>query len=440
MILVSRIRDFLEYDVWNIRSRKLAHSRARLLRMARILLLSFKKFRLDACELRCSALTFYTLLSIVPLAAMAFGVAKGFGLENVLEKQLLEKFPLQQDVFLQIFAFANNLLDQTKGGLIAGVGLLVLFWAVVRMLGSIEEAFNKIWEVAAARNFVRKFTDYLSIMLICPVLFITSSSVNVFIQARFPLLLAKISFLGPAVFPLIILLKLLPFVVVWFLFTFIYAFMPNTRVRMASAFFAGIAAGTVYQVVQIVYIAFQIGVSQSNAIYGSFAALPLFLVWLQISWRIILFGAEISFASQNVENYERQDDYRRVSLSFRKTLWIVVLQTIVRRLKLGEQPLSREDLSCMLDMPLGLAGDILNDLTGAGLISETCRKDRTYYLPGRDINGLTIQNVLDAMEQKGLDKIPMEENSSFRQISASLKQFNDLLQKSPANKLLKEIE
>jgi len=410
------------------------------LRYARVFLLAGRNFNENNCELRASALTFYTLLSIVPVVAMAFGVARGFGLELALEKQLLEKFPLQEDVFIQVFAFANNLLAQAKGGLVAGIGLVVLFWAVIRVLGNIEESFNEIWGVKKPRTFGRKFNDYLSFILVCPLLFVMASSVNVFLQAQFPLLLAKLSFLGPAVFPLVFFLKLLPFLIVWVLFTFVYSFMPNTRVNLKSAILAGIIGGTVYQAAQIIYIAFQIGVARYNAIYGSFAALPLFLVWLQLSWKIVLLGGEISFAHQNIETYEFERDCLSVSRSHKSLLSLSVMHVAIEHFKKGESPIATADIIERFDMPVKLAQDILFELVQSGLLSEICADEKNpRYQPAKDINGLTIKSVLEALEQRGCD-IQIRETHSFRQIAASLKQFDEILRKSPGNKLLKDIE
>ena len=302
--MISKILNFIKTDIWRIRLKDQPRKKTLLIKPLRIILLALRGFDENKCQLRASALTFYTLLSIVPVVAMAFGISKGFGLDKMLEKQLLEKLPGQQEVVTQIITFARTLLDNTKGGMIAGIGVAVLFWTVIKVLGNIEKSFNDIWGIKEARSLGRRFSDYLSVMLLCPVLLIMSSGATVFLATQITLLTEKFAFLGvfaPAIF---LIVKLLPFCVIWALFSFIYIFMPNTKVYFKSGLIAGIAAGTIYQVVQWIYINFQVGVSKYNAIYGSFAALPLFLVWLQLSWLIVLLGVEISFARQNVDTYE----------------------------------------------------------------------------------------------------------------------------------------
>ena len=180
------------------------------------------------------------------------------------------------------------------------------------------------------RSFSRRFTDYLSVMLICPILLIMASSVTVFINTQATLITQKIALLG-AISPVIhVLLELLPYTVIWFVFTFIYIFIPNTKVNFTSGILGGVAAGTIYQVVQWAYVYFQVGVAKYNAIYGSFAALPLFLVWLQLSWRVVLLGAEVSFAHQNVDTYEFEQDCLSASYSFKKLLALLITHQLVK--------------------------------------------------------------------------------------------------------------
>jgi membrane protein len=213
----------------------------------RTLVLTVRGFSRHQGPLRASSLTFFTLLSLVPVAAMAFGIAKGFGFERRLQQELLDKFSAQQEVVEQVIGFAQNMLDNTKGGMIAGIGIVVLFWAVIKVLGNIENAFNHIWGVRS-RTFIRKLSDYLTIMLICPVLVIMSGSVTVFITSQVSAISGRFELLqmvGPAIY---VGLKLLPYTLIWVLFTLTYMIMPNTRVRFDGALLAGVIAGSAYQV------------------------------------------------------------------------------------------------------------------------------------------------------------------------------------------------
>jgi membrane protein len=303
--LISNFFTFIRTDIWRIRLADLPFGKSFLIKQLRMIILAFRGYDEDRCLLRASSLTFYTLLSIVPVVAMFFGVAKGFGFERRLEKQLFERFPGQEEILGQVINFANSLLEQTRGGLIAGIGLLVLFWSVLKVLGHIEmAALNDIWGIKENRSWGRKFSDYLSIMLISPVLVLMSGSATVFITTQVTQITQKVELLG-VISPLIsFLLKFSPYVLIWALFTILYIIMPNTKVNFKAGLLGGVVAGTLYQIAQWAYISFQISAAKYNAIYGSFAALPLFLMWLQISWWIVLFGAELSFANQNVHTYE----------------------------------------------------------------------------------------------------------------------------------------
>ncbi|MFH0753551.1 MAG: YihY/virulence factor BrkB family protein, partial [Candidatus Omnitrophota bacterium] len=396
---VKRMLDFLSRDIWRIHTKKLSRKESFLIKQLRVVVLAVREFRGNRCQLNASALTFYTLLSVVPLMAMAFGIAKGFGFDQLLEKQLLEKFPGQEQSLSQIIGFANNLLANTQGGVVAGVGVIVLFWTVIKVLNSIESSFNDIWGVKQGRSFGRKVGDYLSIMMICPFFVIVSSGVTVFLSTQVEIIVQKIAFLGALSQVVLLLLHLLPYMMVWILFTFIYIVMPNTKVNLFSGIMGGIVAGTIYQVVQIIYIKFQVGVGNANVIYGSFAALPLFLLWLQVSWRIVLFGTEVSFAHQNVDTYEFEHDCLNVSYKTKRLLCLQIMVVLVKRFVSGEFGLTAGRISDELDIPIRLVREILFELTAVGLVAEI--KDssdkQSAYQPGRDINHLTLFFVSDAL-------------------------------------------
>ena len=437
----QRVVNFLKEDIWRIRIRKLSRSKGFVFRPLLMAVLAYRNFDQNKCRLRASALTFYSLLSIVPVVAMAFGIAKGFGFEKILEKVMLEKLPGQQEAVTQVIAFAQTMLENTKGGVVAGVGVALLFWAVINVLGSIEQSFNDIWGVVQARSLARKFSDYLSIMLIAPLLFIMSSSATVFISSQITAIMSKISFLG-SMMPLVITgLGLLPFIVIWILFTFMYMFMPNIRVHFKSALLAGIAAGTVYQVVQWAYVNFQIGVSKANAIYGSFAALPLLLVWLQTSWMIVLFGAEISFASQNLETYEFEPDCLKVSHRFKQLLSLYLLQILNRSFMKAESAWPSDRFAQELDIPVRLVRQILFDLTAAGLVVEVKEEGvlEPAYQPGRCLHSLTIKDIIGLLEQRGVDTIPVVETPQLGKLRAALQALERAVATSKDNVRLEEI-
>lgn len=433
--------DFLKNDIWSIKLTSLPRERSLVLRTLRIIILSIRGFDEDKCQLRASALTFYSLISIVPVAAMAFGIAKGFGFDKILEKQLREQLVGHEEIFEKVITFSHSLLESTRGGLLAGIGIIILFWAVIKVLGQIEDSFNDIWGIKEHRSMGRRFSDYLSLMLIGPVIIILSSSVNVFISTQLTTITEKFELLGYISPVLSCLFKILPYCLVWGFFTFLYIFMPNTRVRFTSGLLAGIAAGTAFQIVQWVYITFQIGAARYNAIYGSFAALPLFLVWLQLSWLIMLIGAELSFAHQNVDTYEFEPDSLKVSPHLKLLLTLQITHLIVKNFAGGKPPRTAGELSHELEIPIRLVNEIIFDLEQAHILSGTNRDDNREpaYQPALDISTLSIHAVSSALQHRGIETIPFAQTREFTALSETLRSFSETIEKSPSNLLLKDL-
>ncbi|MBF0253239.1 MAG: YihY/virulence factor BrkB family protein [Candidatus Omnitrophica bacterium] len=436
--ILKMVIDFITVDVWRIQARRLPKVKAMVLNHLRVVLVALRGFNEDKLQLRASALTFYSLLSIVPVAAMAFGIAKGFGFEKMLENQIVTQMAGQEEVMLQVTTFAKSLLDNTQGGLVAGIGIAMLFWTVIKVLGNIELSFNDIWGVKTPRTLGRKFSDYLSIMLICPILIISSSSATVFITTQIQNATSNVELLGPVVF---LIFKMTPFVLYWVLFTFVYVFMPNTNVKISSALIAGVITGTIYQLAQWIYIDFQVGVSKYNAIYGSFAALPLFLVWVQLSWLIVLFGAKISFAHQNVDTYEFEPDCLKASHNFRRQTALRIMNIIIKNFLADKEPMEDYKIAHEMDAPIRLVRDIIFNLTRAGLLTEVCSgtKGVKTYQPAHDVSKITVKYVLDILDKQGANDVPVKDSDEQKKIEESLKMLGTAIDKSSGNVLLSTI-
>ena len=441
LALKAKTINFINTDIWRFRKKDFPRMKYFFIKQLRILLLATRGFSQDQCPLRASALTFYSLLSIVPVVAMAFGIAKGFGFQEILEKQLLERFSGQEEVMVRVVDFAHSLLENTKGGMIVGIGIIVLLWTVIKLLGHIEGSFNDIWEVKKPRSYGRKFSDYLSIMLISPLLIILSSSATVFITTKIALITEKVALVemfSPMIF---FMLKLIPYGLVWILFIFTYILMPNTKVNFSAGFIGGIIAGTIFQAAQLAYILFQVGVAKYNAIYGSFAALPLFLIWMQLSWLIVLFGAEISFSYQYVDTYEFEPDLRQISPAFKRLLTLQVANRVISTFSKGKMPLTASNLSQALEIPIRLVQQLLDELVESEIfsITEIKENEKLAYQPARDINIITIKSIIEALEHKGVDNIPVAQTPELQSLSEVLWTFSAEIEKSPANLLLKDI-
>ena len=408
-------------------------------RYARCVPFAARCFKEDQCNLRASSLTLYTLLSIVPLLAMAFGVSKGFGVEQVLEQRLLDAFPGQEEVINRVIDFSLNLLQRTKGGIIAGLGVVFLLWSVIKMLGHIEESFNKIWWVKENRPVVRKFADYIALLFVAPFFLIFSGSATIFVAARLTDFLEKsgIPFHSLITFSL----KYLPFTSIWLLFIFFYIFIPNTRVNLKTAAAGGIIAGSLYQIGQIIYLKLQVGVSHYNAIYGSFAALPLFIIWLQVSWIILLIGAEISFAFENVNNIDEQDmTYDGISIRSRKLISLRIVHLCVGRFRNGDPPVTCGELSDELKVPFKITKLFLFNLVEAGILSRVSLKEENEgYQPARPIESLSVMEVLVALEREGDTDLSIAGGQEVEVLEQSLDDISRAGFECRGERLLKDI-
>jgi len=439
--MAAKLIQFITRDIWRIPVRKMKGPHGFLIRSLRIFVLSFREFASDNCSLRASALTFYSLLSIVPVVAMAFGVAKGFGMDKLLREKLMENLQGQEEALNRILQFSDTLLENAKGGVIAGIGLMLLFWTVIQVLSNIEISFNHIWGIKKQRTLGRKFTDYLSLMLIAPVFFIVASSATVFIVSQVTLITEKIAILGPLGPVILTSLRVIPFAVFWGLLTYLYMFLPNGKIRFTSALLGGVVAGTLYQLVQWGYIHFQIGVSKAGAIYGSFAALPLFLAWLQMSWLVVLYGAELAFAHQNEERFEFEQDCLAASEEFKKLLSLRLTQLCVSRFSAGLEPVSAEVMATELEMPVRLVRDLLDRLTHAGILAAMQGPDDRvpHYQPARDVGEMTVAFVIEKMEMTGAEDVPVAVSPELEKLRSSLHRFREVVRNLPENVLLKDL-
>jgi membrane protein len=437
---IARLTRFITTDIWRIRIDSLSLSKALIVKPLRVLVLAVRGFDENKCSLKASALTFYTLMSIVPVVALAFGIAKGFGFEDKLQQQLLEKLQGQEEVIRRVIDFAHTLLENTKGGLVAGIGVIVLFWTVIKLLGNIEASFNEIWGIEKSRTLARKFSDYLSAMLLCPLLVIVAGSLNVAIAGKVSLAAGKLDLIKTAAPVIQFGLKLLPYVFVWLLFTFIYVFMPNTKVKITSGIVGGIVAGTLYQLAQWAYIKFQVGIASNNAIYGGFAALPLFLIWLQMSWLIVLLGAEMSFAHQHARSYEFEPDCLHASYSFKELLALRITQLLAYNFQRGGPHLTTDDIVARIETPVRLVQQVLDNLAACGIISElTGTSDKTIaYQPAKNIDLLTIGFVTEALKQHGNDNLPLLPSPELEALTARMNSLKKEVEKSSDNISLKD--
>lgn len=410
---------FITNDIWSINIKKVSSSQSFFIKLLRVIILAFRGFKEDRCIEKASALTYYTLISVVPIVAMALGFAKGFGFDTYLQEYLIEKLKDKKEILDQILEFSNSLLANTQNGIVAGIGIVVLLWSVIKVLGSIESSFNEIWSVNKQRGFVRKISDYITIILLAPLFIIISSSATSLIGDYITTLSESTPWIKSFYGLITILFNLLPYSLIWLVFAFLYIVMPNTKVTFSSAILGGVIAGIVFQTVQYFYIKFQVGVTSYNAIYGSFAAIPLFLIWMQTSWIIVLLGAEIAYATQNVKNFEFEFISKQLSHTIKLKLSLWILHYIIQRFENGEYPLTSQELSDKLDLPHRITKSILITLLEAQLVLEikTADEKSFAYSPAISTDTLTIQYCINKINTAGIDAIEISDTDSYEKLS-----------------------
>jgi membrane protein len=439
--MLKKLRDFFLKEIWLQPVKAYSPTKQFIIKQTRIFVLAFKGFSEDKVQMRASALTYYSLLSIVPIVAMAFGIAKGFGFDAWLQKKLYTSFSGQEKVMEWILTFVNRYLSGINGGLIAGVGVVLLIWSVMKLLGNIESSVNDIWQIKKARVISRKFSDYVSLIVIAPILLFVSSSVTVFLSDQiknssqmFPL----VGYIGPL---LSLIVAIIPYILIWLVFTSLYIIMPNTKVQFKSALTAGIIAGTIFQILQLGYIHFQSFVTSYGAVYGSFAALPLFLIWMQTSWLIVLFGAEVAFANQNVEHYAAESESLLISIHLKRTVTLMIMKEIVMRFKEGLPAATAEELANKLGFPVRLVRDIIYELLETRMISETITKNikENAYQPAMDIHKLNLGYILELLDKRGNANLSGEVSKELINMTKVVEGFLDEIKQSKNNKLLHEL-
>ncbi|MCX7986591.1 MAG: YihY/virulence factor BrkB family protein [Bacteroidales bacterium] len=386
--------------------------------------------------MKASALTYFTLLSIVPIVALVFAIAKNFGMEQVIQQEIIRHLSGQEAVMNWVIKLANSIIHKAKSGILAGVGLVLLFWAILRLLVNMENAFNDIWQVRRGRSIGRKFADYTAIIVLSPIVLILSMSFTIYLSTKVELWI-KFKYIKPFVGAL---LGIIPYALLWLLFTVLYKAMPNTRVKARSAIIAGILTGSLFQIIQWIYVQFQIGVSNLNALYGSFAALPLFMIWVQTSWLVVLVGGHFCYTLQNFEKLEFEKDVEKISNRYRNIIALLIVHYIVQKFVNQEIPPTAEEISEENQLPARVVRQLLNQLEEVRIVAPTpVSNEAMGYFPAVDIQKLTVLDVINRLDQLGINNLPIAEGKGIGNITQALDKISEHIYLSNLNMLVKDI-
>jgi len=434
--LFSRLDQFFRLEVWATGFKGHRAKDPWYKKLYKVLFMAMQGYRVDRCSLNASALTYYSLLAIVPLLALAFGIAKGFHLDDTIEIELMAQFEQYQVVMEEAISFAKRVLDTTRGGLIAGIGVLILLWAIIKVLNHIEDVFNRIWLVKKGRGFGRKFTDYITIAIICPSLILVSNTAAVLMITEVEKALHP--FIGSFANWLSVLIALFPYIATTILLTFLYMFIPSVKVKFQTGLIAGLVTAMIYHLVQFFYVYFQIGIARYGAIYGSFAAFPLFLIWIQISWMIVLFGAELSYSIQNLGIYGLKQMKRKITIADTRILTLAIMHLLVKNFHERKPPLTYREVSQRLEIPYQVSAQLLDTLINCHLAAVT-EDGKKGYQPAIETGNLKIVDVMATIEKGETETLQIHKNDELKKIEERLDEFEAALRDSPLNCLLKDV-
>ncbi len=408
----------------------------------------------DKCFLRASALTYITVLSIVPLLALAFAVAQGFGFYEAMQSDVINPFldrtfgPLPSPGEMvsntesglamrvaidQVLGFVQS----TKFNALGIVGLLALVYTGLKLLGAIEKAFNDIWDAPRPRSLMRKVSDYLAMVVVTPILLFAATGLTTAAHgSTFAQYLREHVGLGGL---LDVSLRTAPLVALWACFTFLYYAMPNANTKFTSAVLGGFVAGLLWQGALLLHIQFQVGVASYSAIYSTFAAIPIFLVWVNVSWVIVLLGAELCFAHQSEPSYaeapsaEPADPALGITAGLRAVLYIATSYVS------AEPPQTSSAVAERLALPEPAVAGALGTLARAGILVVADHDDEPCWMLARDPATLRIKDILDALRRSGAHVDLPPRSASDRLADRVLQGLEADLEGSKHNLTLREL-
>ncbi len=443
--------DFLNQDVWSADLGGLPTFRRFFYRLSRVLYLAGRGFVEHACMFRASGLAFITVLSLVPLLAVAFSVAKGLGAYDRLRTQVIDPFletTFEPAVSADGTVTANSLreaIDQvlqfvqnTNVGNLGTVGLLALVYTVIKLLGSIELSLNQIWGVRRSRTFLRKFADYLSMVVVVPLVLVSATALVTAVKSES--LRAKLDsfYLGSAWEGL---LGLGTVVLLWLGFTFVYLFLPNTRVRIFSAILGGIVGGTMWWLVQLGHVGFQLNVAKYNALYSGLAAVPLFLFWVYLSWVTVLMGAELACAHQSEPAYRQLARARAYDHSLKEVVAVRAMSRVGVAFLQGGRPLRPMQLAEELAVPERTLTEVFQRLVDAHVLvfAEDEFQEDAAVVPAQDLDHITLQNIFDALVGKTEPAELGSQNPVDTAVDKIRRRFEDQRKEVKGNITLREL-
>lgn len=399
--------------------------------------LTINSFFDKGLQQRSMALTFSTVLALVPALALLVAIGRGFGFQNMMQDELFRFFPSQGKALTTALTFVDSCLNQASQGVFVGVGIVMLLWTVISLLSSIEEAFNSICDIRKGRSFYQKITDYIAICLIVPILMICSSGISIFMSTTIQDNL-HLPFLTPFINSA---LEASPFLLVWLAFSLSYMLIPNTKIKFKYAAISGAIAAILFQILQMLFVSGQIYVSKYNAIYGSFSFLPLMLVWLQLSWLILLAGCVLTYSLQNVFTFNFLGNAEEVSPRSLSIITIIVMASIVQDFVNRRTPKSIVETASLYSLPIRLVTKTISHLRKAHLIYEVELGDgKTGLTPAMTVTHFSVGELMHIISITGENDVIPHFHDIYHDMLAQINEAFDMAYTSLDSILIKDLK
>lgn len=408
-------------------------------RVVKTLNLSVRSFLNADIQTQACAMTYRTLLAIVPALALLFAIGRGFNMQNLIEGELMHLFPAQHQAVVAALGFVDSYLNQSAEGVFVGVGIVFLLWTLISLIMNVEDTFNLVWGIKEGRSLWRKLTDYTAMLIILPVLLICSGGITLVVSNSLQSLLHW-SFMTPVVSGF---MEVGSWLLTWLFFTVAYVAIPNTRVKFVNALPAGAIAAAGFLVLQWVFVSGQMYVSRYNAIYGSFSFLPLLLIWLQLVWVITLAGAVICYSSQNIFQFNFANEASKISLGYRRRVVLAIATVIVKRFDAGLPAPSAADLIHSYGFPARLVGDAIDRLTRCKLVSHVIIDERhaiTGFQPAMATDAITVGLVYKRLDTMGSHDFVPDFGRRFPGVEAIYESITAAIQATSSGTLLRDLE
>ena len=434
----SEITDFIRYDMWRRTNTELTSWWKRLgYATIRTIALVIRGFGSQNLNVKAQSLTYSLIFAIIPILAMILAVAQGFGVADIIEKQLNASFLGETGLVPTIMEMVQRYLETAQGGVFIGIGLLILLWAVYSFFQSVETAFNNIWNVKASRSIIRQLTTYIAIVVLIPVLIVCSAGISIYLQSA----VEQLPHYGTLErFYNVDGVQVLQFVICWTFFTWMYIAIPNTKVRFVPAVIPGVIMGTLFQLLQMLSVYLIAMLSRTSIVYGAFATIPILMTWLQYTSLLILLGAEMSYAIQNNEEFEYEHDLNQMSRRYKDFIMLYLLSVIIRRFENDEEPLTAHELAVRDHLPIRLVNQLLSRLEDTGIVREVYvegKEERTFQ-PALDTHKISVGMVIGRIEKQGTEEFlqsPSEEMQHFWNSYVRLKDHHRTLDAVLINEL-----